>query len=256
MGSALLSSQCLRLLRSGDDKSVAHLDFWLGALVADVVPGLGLVEQARVTPEYFDKLGDCLVALKVSDLLTASSLSSLTNRMIYKEFSSFPTPKIANGSAVDYKLVWKKLQSPKIIYEARDVMFLLLHNKLPVPERLFRIGVRLDPYCLHCPGAEVADLEHFFCACVRIRQCWSWVRLKILGLCDQGLGFSNWELLNFVIPKTKFEEGILWLISCYVSYVWEHCYVRDSGVVLEKFFGFLTFKFKNSCVSLGQNVGL
>ena len=90
--------------------------------------------------------------------------------MIYKEFSSFPTPKIANGSAVDYKLVWKKLQSPKIIYEARDVMFLLLHNKLPGPERLFRIGVRLDPYCLHCPGAEVADLEHFFCSCVRIRQ--------------------------------------------------------------------------------------
>ena len=68
--------------------------------------------------------------------------------------------------------------------------------------------------------------------------------------------FSNWELLNFVLPKTGFEQGIVWLISSYVGYVWEHCYARDTTVVLEKFFGFLSFKYKNSGVSLGQNSGL
>ena len=159
-------------------------------------------------------------------------------------------------SPQDYKLIWKRLESPFIGAEVRDAMFLLIHDKLPVPERLFRIGVRLDPYCLHCPGAEVADVEHFFCSCVRTRQCWSWTRLKILGLCEQRLGCSNWELLNFVLPKTKYEPGIVWLISSYVGYVWEQCYVRESGVVLEKFFGFLTFKYENSDVSLGQHTGL
>ena len=77
-----------------------------------------------------------------------------------------------------------------------------------------------------------------------------------MGLCEQGLRSSNWELLNLVLPKTNWEQGILWLISTYVGYAWEHCYVRESGLVLEKFFGFLTFKYKNSVVSLGQHAGM
>ena len=46
MSKALLSSQCVRLLRSGDDKSILHLDIWIGTLLADVMPGMGLVVQA------------------------------------------------------------------------------------------------------------------------------------------------------------------------------------------------------------------
>ena len=182
-----LHVQCLRLLRSGDDKSVAHLDYWMGYLLTDLVPGLGLGEQAVDTPDYFSNLGDCLAVLMISELLSASTLKTLTNRMIYRDIASFATSKVVNESVLDYKLVWKRLHSPVVNPEARDVLFLLIHNKLPVLERLFRIGVKQDPYCLHCAGAEVADLEHFFCACVRTRQCWSWVRLKILGLCDKGL---------------------------------------------------------------------
>ena len=224
MSDALLTSQCLRLFRSGDTKSVAHLDYWMGSLVAEVVPGLGLGEEAADTPDYFGKLGDCLSVLMISDLLSASSLFTITNKMIYKDLSSFPTPKVEVGSAVDYKLVWKRLDNPGIDSDVRNVMFLLIHNKLPVTERLFRIGVKVDPYCSHCPGAEVDDVEHFFCYCVRTRQCWSWIRLKISELCGQGLRSSNWELLNFVLPKTQFEQGMLWLIGSYVHYAWEHCY--------------------------------
>ena len=51
MSNALFSSQCLRLLKSGDEKAVAHLDFWMGALLADIVPVMGLAEQAMVTTE-------------------------------------------------------------------------------------------------------------------------------------------------------------------------------------------------------------
>ena len=58
------------------------------------------------------------------------------------------------------------------------------------------------------------------------------------------------------LPKSNWKQGILWLISTYVGYAWEHCYVRGSKVVLEKFFGFLTFKYKNSEVSLGQHAAL
>ena len=140
--------------------------------------------------------------------------------------------------------------------EARDIMFLLIHNKLPVPERLFRIGVRSDPYCSHCPDAVIADNEHFFCICERSKLGWAWLRLKIGKLCQQGSNPLNWELLNLFLPNTQFEREILWLISNYISYVWEQCYLKNRHVKVEKLFGFLTFKYRVSGLSFGQNLGL
>ena len=141
MSKSLMSSQVLRLLRSGDSKSVAHVDYWMGSLLADLVPGMGLGEEAAVTPEYFSSIGDYLAELMISEVLTVSTLPTLTNKLIYKELASFPTPKVASDATVDYKVIWRRSRSPYIGPEARDVMFLLLHNKLPVIERLFRIGV-------------------------------------------------------------------------------------------------------------------
>ena len=89
---------------------------------------------------------------------------------------------------MDYKLVWRRLHSVAVNPGGGDVLFLLVHNKLPVPERLFRIGVRNDPYCLHCPGAEMADID----------------------------------------------------------IVWNFVYIGRSELKLEKFFGFLKLKYKNS----------
>ena len=209
-----------------------------------------------VTPEYFSSIGDYLAELMISEVLTASTLSTLTNRLIYKGLASFPIPKVAIDAVVDYEVIWRRSQSQSIDPEARDVMFLLLHNKLPVLERLFRIGVRQDPYCPHCPGAEIADLEHVFCTCSRTSLCWSWVRLKILGVCQQGLHSSNWELLNLVLPQNHCEQGIIWLISSYVSYVWKNLLVGDSAVKVEKFFGFLSFKYKNSKFEFGRFFGI
>ena len=161
----------------------------------------------------------------ISEKLSASTLSTLTNKMIYCDLSSFPVHKIVREAAVDYEPVWKRLHSQVVGPEVRDILFLLIHNKLPVPERLFRIGLKQDPYSQFCEGAEVADLEHFFCSCVRIRQSWSWMR--ILGLCDQGLMSSNWELVNLFLPSTQSEQEIVWLIGNFESYVW-----NSSGIYI------------------------
>ena len=85
--------------------------------------------------------------------------------MIYLDMASFPLPKVVRDVAVDYEPDWRRLYSPAVDAEARDILFLLVHNKLPVSERLFRVGLRQDPYCQHCVGAEIADLEHLFCSC-------------------------------------------------------------------------------------------
>ena len=89
--------------------------------------------------------------------------------MIFKDLAAFKTPKVFSEALVDYKVVWKRFLSPVVFPYSKDVMFLLLHNELPVPEHLFRIGVRQDPYCQYCSGAEIADVEHVFCTCERTR---------------------------------------------------------------------------------------
>ena len=150
--------------------------------------------QAVDGHDYFDHLGGCLTSLMLSEKLADSSLCSLSNMMIYGALSSFPSPKIVRESLLDYSSVWKRLFGHVLDARARDTLFLLIHNKLPVTERLFRIGLNQDPYCRFCVGAEVCDVEHFFCSCVKTRQAWSWVRLKILDLCGQGLQISNWDL--------------------------------------------------------------
>ena len=63
-------------------------------------------------------------------------------------------------AGISYKAVWQRTASPVLAASAKDVQFLLVHNKLPLKERLFRIGLSIDPYCEYCLSAEVCDVEH------------------------------------------------------------------------------------------------
>ena len=144
----------------------------------------------------------------------------------------------------EYSTAWKRLNSPVVDGKARDVLFLLLHNKLPVKERLFRIGLKHDPYCLKCAGAEVIDIVHYFCTCEVVCNTWSWVKRQVLQLGNMGAGVDDWDLVNLLFPKSSCESEIVWLVSSYVLYVWEMVHIKRLEVKLDKFFGFLTFKYK------------
>ena len=127
---------------------------------------------------------------------------------------------------------------------ARDVMFLLLHNKLPVRERLFRIRMKADPYCLTCPQAEISDIIHFFCNCEAVSNTWSWLRRQVVRLGRLEPNVDDWDILNLFFPNSSRGLEILWLVSTYVLYVWETVNIKKKEVKLDKFFGFLKFKFK------------
>ena len=115
--------------------------------------------------------------MMISEKVTTETVKKLTNKTVYAEMTStFPPPKVVMENNRDYGKVWRRLHSPVVDDKARDVLFLLLHNKLPVRERLFRIGLKHDPYCLKCAGAEVNDIVHFFCMCVVVCNTWSWLK--------------------------------------------------------------------------------
>ena len=95
--------------------------------------GQGL--RAVDTPEYFGHLGEVLANLMIGDTLTTSSIKELTNKIVYADMtSSFPPPKVVRESDLDYKVVWARLYSPVVEARARDTLYLVLHNKLPVLE--------------------------------------------------------------------------------------------------------------------------
>ena len=144
----------------------------------------------------------------------------------------------------DYGTAWKRLHSPVVDDKARDVLFLLLHNKLPVRERLFRIGLKHDPYCSRCAGAEVNDIVHFFCACEAVCNTWSWLKRQVVQLGRLGASVDDWDIVNLLFLNSSKDSEIVWLVSSYVLYVWETVHVKKLEVKLEKFFGYLTFKYK------------
>ena len=100
-------------------------------------------------PEYFEHVAGIFEDMLTSEVMTAGSIRSITNKAVYADMiSALPPPKVVIEGNKDYSVVWGRLQNPVVDYRARDVMFLLIHNKLPVQERLFRIRLKADPYSL------------------------------------------------------------------------------------------------------------
>ena len=61
---------------------------------------------------------------------------------------------------------------------------------------------------------------------------------------QMGAGVDDWDLVNLLFLSSSRDAEIIWLVSSYVLYVWEMVYVRKVEVKLDKFFGYLTFKYK------------
>ena len=55
---------------------------------------------------------------------------------------------------------------------------------------------------------------------------------------------SEIQLLSLDLPNMFAESRAIWLISEYVGYAWSELSEKESHLKLDKFFGFLTFKYK------------
>ena len=99
-----------------------------------------------------------------------------------------------NKNGLDLEIAWKRI-SLTVMYSVRDIAYLLLHNKLPIKERLHRVGLNSDPVCHECPGSPVSDVEHIFCLGTRVQNVWPRVRDLLV------------DLIGEDIPNIKFKPG-------------------------------------------------
>merc|ERR1712055_129781 len=158
----------------------------------------------------------------MSEKVSAVTVKTLLNKIVYAEMtSSFPPPKVEMESNRDYSIAWRRLHSHVVECKAKDVLFLLLHNKLPVKERLFRIGLKHDPYCLKCAGAEINDIVHFFCSCGAVCDTWYWLKREVVQLGNTGADVNDWDLVNLMFLNSSRDSEIVWMISTYVLWVYD-----------------------------------
>ena len=250
MSKSLLLSQVLRLLKSENQKSIRYLGYWMGELLGDLLPGIELGEQAVDSVVYFDYLATLIVDAKLAEQITVQNWKLVTNKIIYMGFSQhFVVPKVEVESGISFKPVWRRLTSPSLTSVCKEILFLLIHNKLPVKERLFRIRLAVDPYCELCfgtVGAEICDVEHFFCTCSRVAQTWGRLKdmvVNMLGVEDTDI--SDGKLINLCLPNNRRSNEVIWLIGTYVGEVWRSIFVKGAAELNNaQFFGFLKFKYK------------
>ena len=249
---ALMLSQLRRLLKSGDRKTLGHVGYWTGGILGDLLAGIDDGDHAQDVPAYFDQL---VADARASDIINQSNWKALTSKIIYVQLlKTKPVPKVEQEAGISYKDVWKRVSSSVLSATARDSLYLLIHNKLPVKERLFRIGLLVDPYCEVCLSAEICDIEHYFCLCPRVVHVWQGVR----NLLEEVLGgnCSDLDLVNLRFLGAVRERQGVWLIGTFVSWVWEKVFVRGAPELKkEEFFGFLKFKYKMA-QELGISIGI
>ena len=248
MCNSLLLTQLFRMLKSSDMKSISHVTHWIGNSISDFLPTSSSSLQADNIPEYFSTFISLLDSSKNDDIIQISGWKRLTNRVIYlNHVKTFPKCKAELESGSSFERVWKLINLPVLSSSVRDTSYLLLHNKLPVIERLFRISINNDPYCLHCKDAVVCDLEHYFCSCVRISHIWIDIQSITNSLLGQNC--SNSDLINFKWTKSINDNEAVWLIGNYLDLIWNLLYrKRVDFPKKEVVFGFLKFKFKEDQV--------
>ena len=219
--------------------------------MGDFCPELAQGTHARQTPVYYMTLADIVAQAKISDVVSATNWNLVLNKGIYRSFqSSFPATKIEQEAGSSMSSVWKKLNLPLFPSETREVLYLLIHNKLPTTERLFRVNLALDPYCDFCistSGAEICDRFHFFCACQRVHEAWTQVKNILLPLVSLNPGsISDHDLLTLDFSCGEADIVSVWLVARYVEFTWKH--FNSNGALYlktDELFGYLKFKYKS-----------
>ena len=173
-------------------------------------------------PSYFQHLAMLLTDAKIAEIFTSGSWKNVTNRAVYEyHVNLLESPKIELDFGASMSRAWKRLHLPFLFAEIRELFFLLLHNRLPVKERLFRIGMTTEPFCDYCLAVKsinsICDMEHFFCQCLRVIEAWRGVKEIACNLLQVNLRDS--DLTTLLFPGHTFDAEVMWLLGSYVHYM-------------------------------------
>ena len=221
--------------------------YWIGEILDDFLPDHSLQEYSGNLPNYFMSLADLVAENIVAETVTSNNWRTITNRIIYLNYvKHFPLTKVEFDYGGSYREVWRKLYCSGLPINEREILFLLIHNKLPIKERLYRCGLSRDPYCDFCMdefGAVTCDIRHYFCSCTRVIETWNDIKAIVTTLIssDDDASLSDIDIISLRFTKCQWDTELVWLLGSFAHEVWQNNFVILNK---NKFFGFLKFKFK------------
>ena len=254
MSKSLILTQLLRLLKSNDLKSVDHLGYWVGEILADFLPGLDNGDHSENLGGYYGYLSSLIVDIKLADYVNQGNWKVITNKKLYSALcQDLPSPKVEAAGNTSLKRAWENLRADCLTSSLREILYLVIHDKLPVRERMFRIGHANDPYCPWCLEFNETlncDVKHFFCECVRVVRIWE----KIMTVMSNLLGTWNMSSDQLIRLNVSFSRcpGAVWLIGAFMEKLWNKR--EDITVCEDELFGFLRFKFKHGKLGTGSQI--
>lgn len=104
--------------------------------------------------------------------------------------------------------LWKLHTPNKVKY----FIWKLLHNRLPSNSNLARVGLHVNPYCLHCNN-QVEDSYHIFFNCTKAADLWNELTAKVKQPCTlKASDFAphNWYHTWKRVNNKRFDNLILW----------------------------------------------
>ena len=225
VSTSLQLSQLLKLMKSNDSKSLSLILYWIGESLSDFLPDIMYQTCNTVVPSYFNIIAEYLTDARISEFVTVTNWRRLTNKIIYKKnVDLFPVARVEYNSNFSFDNIRRNLESISFSTSVHEVLLLLIHDKLPMEERLFRINLKQDPYCSFCLEsfgiAAIADREHYFCSCQRTSTIWNNIKQVLQVLLHNYSSFRDLDLLTLDIPRQQATEEAVWLISNYVHMIW------------------------------------
>ena len=162
----------------------------MGEVLAEFHLDLGHCPNPAVIPNFFMNLAEIVTDSQLSGVVTVNNWQQMTNKILYSSYiSQFPQTKVEDSLLRSIPETWRRICSPSISSSIRESLFLLIHNKLSIRDRLFRVGLRNDPYCSTCLDAGIAfncDREHYFCSCEKVKDIWKIVRDMLTSISPAG----------------------------------------------------------------------
>jgi hypothetical protein len=162
----------------------------------------------------------CLLEeLSANGLLAHDSLREVTAKGLYESFTETPPPPRVEAKLphLDWPLIWSRLHSSSLTLQERDFMFRLLHNILPVPERMARINPGASGLCPRCPDST-ASVLHTFTECVHTSDIWLSLFFNIHHFFP--VIPTNQELLLLSFQRTPRDTDITASIVTFAMLVW------------------------------------
>ena len=117
----MLLSQALRLLKSGDNKSISHMGFWLGEILGDFLPGIDLGDHCKNAGQHFNHLASIIVEARLDDVIDEENWKDVTNRCIYFSMTrNLSVTKAEKDGGFSMKNTWLNLKLDCILSSEKE----------------------------------------------------------------------------------------------------------------------------------------